>query len=103
MSTLAFRNQWMPPFAVVTDRKSVSKDAQSAPQEVQKPYSVFTQNDKWLIVAVSSLAALFRRVCSPYWIIAVLNQSIAHLRLIYTSPPSPLLRVPSTGPQKTST
>ncbi|KAI0727810.1 major facilitator superfamily domain-containing protein [Fomitopsis betulina] len=56
---------------VVTDRKSVSKDAQSAPQEVQKPYSVFTQNDKWLIVAVSSLAALFSPLTANIYLPAI--------------------------------
>jgi hypothetical protein len=40
------------------------KEQKDSEQSVEKPYSIYTRREKWFIVMVASLAALFR--CSIF-------------------------------------
>ena len=69
---------------------------------IDKPYSVFTHKEKWLIVTLASCASVFRRVryivthVSYFADACSLNSHLVHSQRTYTSPQFPSSQQTST-------
>lgn len=71
----------LPPISKSTDGDSKRNSATDS----DKPYSVFSYREKWLIVCIASYAAIFRRVgtLTMSWVLADLGPQSAHCEYIF--------------------